>query len=719
MLIRVLLVVALLFAAVPAGADAVSVKRGKALGERIFPSDAFSVRDKRQATGRRVHFRLGRDYPLVKGRVRPDCTKRTYTICDAYAQLNTLDGFDLQPRVTVPFTGRVDLDSVTDETVFISTPSGKFVSGLRQVTFDPERKTLAGITTEFLREGTRYRVNVTRGLKDARGKRVGTCGRVCRSPFTTRTATGLLTRIRRALDRRPPSTVDFVQDGKELVFPALSVGPSVSGPANGIRRTDQVRADPEDPEAFRTAAVPNLIPPSSAGFYAFGSFLAPRYQFASRSAHRDSARGPTDGVIPVVSTRRAPRPLGTDRLGAIVVTPDPAAHPPPWPAAVYGPGFTRSKYDIFVSADQNAARGILTIATDPAGHAYGPRSTTTVTSDGEPTTFLSHGRGRDLDGDGRIGSGLNDGVGPTGHTVKGAKRQRPSHKPLDGVASGLAQTATDNMVLGRALAGGLDIPGVGQDLVDPERISYYGISFGGIYGTMIMGTDPLFRRGLLNVPGGPIADIARLSAFRGDLADQLERSRPNMLNGGPGLDGFTEDLPLPTEEFRVVDVPGAVAVQELIAASNWYDRYASPETFAPRIRLRPDPAWADAPKEVLFQIAYGDGTVPNPTSATLLRAGDLFDRTTLYRNDRTATFEKDPHGFLADPSVAGRTPGQQQLAEFLATGAVTNPSPGVFEVPIADPNSLECLHYPDPQTGQEQTREPFPASGSCPPPPEG
>ena len=32
--------------------------------------------------------------------------------------------------------------------------------------------------------------------------------------------------------------------------------------------------------------------------------------------------------------------------------------------AIYGPGFTRSKYDIFVSADSLASMGILTIATD-------------------------------------------------------------------------------------------------------------------------------------------------------------------------------------------------------------------------------------------------------------------------------------------------------------------------------------------------------------------
>ncbi|MEA2466865.1 MAG: hypothetical protein QOJ57_991, partial [Thermoleophilaceae bacterium] len=43
-----------------------------------------------------------------------------------------------------------------------------------------------------------------------------------------------------------------------------------------------------------------------------------------------------------------------------------------------------------------------------------------------------------------------------------------------------------------------------------------------------------------------------------------------------------------------------------------------------------------------------------------------------------------------------------------------NPNPAFLEVPIADPNNLECLHYPDPQTGMAQTRQPFPASGECP-----
>ena len=108
--------------------------------------------------------------------------------------------------------------------------------------------------------------------------------------------------------------------------------------------------------------------------------------------------------------------------------------------------------------------------------------------------------------------------------------------------------------------------------------------------------------------------------------------------------------------------------------------------------------------------------MPNPTAGTLYRAGALFDRVVYYRNDKTPTYASDPHGFLADPSLAGRTSGEQQLGTFLATGQLVNTNPAWLEVPVVNANNFECLHYPDPQTGQQQTRQPFPASGDCAPP---
>src|SRR4051794_20205942 len=141
----------------------VSVKRDAHYGARIFPDNAFTVHDGAQLTGRRVHFRRGLDYPTVGGRVKHDCTSETYSICDSFRELNKLDGFDLQPRVTVPFTGSIRLSSVKDKNFFITTAGGVFFSGLRQLTFDPATHTLAGISDKFLHEGTRYRIHVTNG----------------------------------------------------------------------------------------------------------------------------------------------------------------------------------------------------------------------------------------------------------------------------------------------------------------------------------------------------------------------------------------------------------------------------------------------------------------------------------------------------------------------------------------------------------------------------
>ena len=107
-------------------------------------------------------------------------------------------------------------------------------------------------------------------------------------------------------------------------------------------------------------------------------------------------------------------------------------------------------------------------------------------------------------------------------------------------------------------------------------------------------------------------------------------------------------------------------IQATGARTNWINRSGSPETFAPLLRLRP-PA-GQAAKKVLYQFAFGDQTVPNPASSTLMRAGQLQDVTTLYRNDLTPTATTDPHGFLIDPRITGRQFGQIQVATFLASG---------------------------------------------------
>lgn len=694
----------------------VSVLRGNTYRTRVFPDDFFTVRDARMLTGRRVNLRKGVDYPA--------CGSSDYSTCDGFALLNKLDGFDLQPRVTIPFSGDIDVSSVTPDNVFVRGPEGR--TALVQLVWDPATKTLAGFTNAFLTENRRYEIVVTSGIKDTAGRPINACGGRCVAPFTTRTATAELDHIRRALDSGAAykaagikeRVLDFVQDGKPDVFLAASVFPSVAGPANGMVRLNQTTTNPT---VLTESVIPNLIAPGAAGWFAFGSFLSPRYQFKSKSAHKDRLTGPTDGVIPMVPTKQTAQPYGADRLGVVLVLP--AGTPPPggWPVAIYGPGFTRSKFDIFVSADLNAAAGIATIATDPAGHAYGPNSKVRVTAAGQATEFLAYGRGRDLDMDGIIADGLNDGVGPTDHKIVDKPETEdykilsdlPSRKSADGLRSGLMQTVIDNMALARAIQAGVDVPGVGENVLSRTDISYYGISFGGIYGTMLMGVDPVFRRGLLNVPGGPIIDIARLSGFRSDLADKLAVSKPSLLNGGPGLDGFTESIPMRGEPPVTRPHPGAIALQESFAAINWFDRSGSPESFAPLLRLRPLPGVPI--KTLLFQTAYADATVPNPTAGTLYRAGQIFDLVTLYRNDRTPTYATNPHGWLADPTLAGRSFGQLQLTTFLKTGLRVSTNPLWLETPAAEISNLSCLHYPTPESGASPDPTlSLPTQGDCP-----
>ena len=158
-------------------------------------------------------------------------------------------------------------------------------------------------------------------------------------------------------------------------------------------------------------------------------------------------------------------------------------------------------------------------------------------------------------------------------------------------------------------------------------------------------------------------------------------------------------MPLAGDPPVLEPADGAMAIQDYLARVTWLTRSGNPETYAPLLRATP-PAGAAA-KEVLFQVAFGDQTVPNPTSSTLLAAGGLFDRASLYRNDKTPQPQPqpppNPHGFLLNPFfAAGFLPGQAQVVTFLTTGQTIDPDgPGtVWEVPVADRTVLLDLNFP-------------------------
>lgn len=160
-------------------------------------------------------------------------------------------------------------------------------------------------------------------------------------------------------------------------------------------------------------------------------------------------------------------------------------------------------------------------------------------------------------------------------------------------------------------------------------------------------------------------------------------------------------MPLRLDPSVTNPYPGATTIQRYLTDGSWQERAGDPVAFAALLRLRP-PAGAPA-RHVIWQTAFGDHTVPNPTAGEMYRAGQIFDLVSYYRNDKTPTAGSDPHGFLLDPRLAGRDQGQLQVVTFIASGGATvidpdGPGP-VWEVPAQNLRNLDCTHYPEPQTG--------------------
>src|SRR5262245_35376129 len=132
-----------------------------------FPSDRFTVADSSQLTGRRVNL------PLPNRATHP-------SDYDDVTLINTLDGFNLQPRLSIAFSGPIDVTTVNSTTVFLiklgdpTAPEegGGQVVGINQTVWDVATNTLHVESDELLEQHTRYALFVTRGVRDADGQPV-------------------------------------------------------------------------------------------------------------------------------------------------------------------------------------------------------------------------------------------------------------------------------------------------------------------------------------------------------------------------------------------------------------------------------------------------------------------------------------------------------------------------------------------------------------------
>src|SRR5437762_8399143 len=132
------------------GGAAAATKAGQA-----FPSNLYTVDDAAQITGLRVHL------------AKPDCASHPSDCADIDV-LDTLDGFNIQPRISIPFSAPIDLSTVSSSTVFLVGPGGHVV-GINQAVWEPLTNTLHAESDQQLAQNTTYLLVVTRGVRGADG----------------------------------------------------------------------------------------------------------------------------------------------------------------------------------------------------------------------------------------------------------------------------------------------------------------------------------------------------------------------------------------------------------------------------------------------------------------------------------------------------------------------------------------------------------------------
>lgn len=375
----------------------------------LFPSDRFTVPDAAQYTGLRIAL------------PQPDCAVRV-SECADLRLVNTLDGFNTQPRIAIPFTGDIDPSTLTSENVYFvnlgdaRTGAGRGTRvGINQAVWDPASKTAFAESDQLLAEHARYLLVVTDGVRDDKGRRLrraagegqgaGAHGAalasaiddvakgvriVAASVFTTRSISNELVAMRRIAQAGPaPQPIDFMiatQAGARVR--AAFDRPAISA----MRFNRQVGTAP----AFAASNLPldqlDLRGPVISRV-AYGRFMAPRYLNA-------------DFYIPTVpSLAGVPQALRNDALVVQVFLPAGTQPAAGWPVMIFGHGFGNSMFGgPWAVASSLAAKGIATVAIHVMGHGGGSQGTVEVSLAGGRSLVLpAGGRGEDIDGDGAIG----------------------------------------------------------------------------------------------------------------------------------------------------------------------------------------------------------------------------------------------------------------------------------------------------------------------------
>jgi pimeloyl-ACP methyl ester carboxylesterase len=603
----------------------------------LFPTDALTVPDTTQATGLRVNLPL------------PDCKAQPST-CAEIAALNQLDGFSVNPRIAIRFSGPVNPNAARSA-IFLTLADAPFeVTAINQVIYDPTTFTIYAKPDNVLDQRRQYRLTVSCGTS------LLTCASPTSTLFTTLSVTTWLDRVRVNLPNTAPL---LAPNGTPNVYKLSDI------------RTFTVHQQTNaNPSRFSDLTLPvSLL--LGVGQIAFGSFQSPSYLNAQQSIDR----GPTSND---------PGKGRANQIYFHALLPSQGKPASGYPVIIFGHGLGDSQWGgSSAVAPVMSLSGFAVVAINAVGHGSGP--------DGSIVMALKNGQQIQLPAGGRSIPDSTGAIAASNGCILLTNGV--------GIRDCLSQTAIDLMQLVRTIKSGVDLDGDGTVDLDPNRIYYVGQSLGSLYGTLLTALEPDLPVAALNVGGGSVVDISRWSpAFQSILKLALATRQPSLLN--VGNTNFNENYVLRDQPAKVNDVPGAIDIQDYFERIDWASATGDPLAYAPLLR---DPQFLGLPaKRILFLFGIGDETVPNAAESALVRAANMREATWVFRNDlaRAANpgLPRDPHAYLTNilsggvaASVALAT--QAQIAAFFVSNGtkISDPNtPGLnyFEVPIKLPETL-------------------------------
>jgi hypothetical protein len=690
-----------------------------------FPTDLLTVEDATQNTGRRINL------PLKVADGGPNCSVEV-SECQDRAVLNQLDGFGLQTRLSVPFDGDIDTDSVSSDTVFVVDLGGTLPTdppatgakiGINQAVWDATTHTLhvevdqeldqhrryglivAGITAtdgshlktngdfvDFLDHGEPewYRDELNAAVNAARDLGVKTSDIAVASVFTTQTSTSILERIRDQVKAAPaPAPANFLigPNGSRAVYDVSTIASItwrrnelVSSPNTFVDVTGLTVTGVNGPYVITYIDMLKTVVPGAVGKVAYGNFESPNYLVV-----------PGEYMPQVGTLADTPSVQRHDNISFDLDLP---AGPKPangWPVAIIAHGGGGDRHlNLSSFASIMASQGIATIAITAFGYGSSANSKVKLEfTDGTTVDVPDYGRGVDQNGDGRITS------------IEGSAA-RATRRWTIGERDPQRQTAIDLLQLVRVIESGVDVDGDGSADLDASKISYVGISAGSMYGTVFLVLEPDVRVAVLDVPGGMSPEHGRVApGRRAGLGVQLAARTPSLINanGLSQIDGvdvaqpwYNENKPLRDLPIVKNNVAGAIAIQEAFEHHEWGQQTGqSPIPFARYLVSSTLPGVP--PKSVIIQANKTDQNAVNPGTTALLRAGGLRDQCIWYRHDvayqkavengTVSTFPKNPHPVqlsVLDPNAIYRAAAvfdQTQAATFIASGGtqIIRPDP--------------------------------------------